>query len=515
MDDIVRAVGEALPQFNKHLLVEYPEDQVSKMKKFMEDTFKEAIRRFNGMVKYEGCRVLSPKERVLFEVGTSRRSGAKIARSEIELIAFDFSMNDVIYTTYRYVPYLRDNQIIIRDTQYAFMYAITEKVFSRIDNGIMVRVIQKPLPFWRSKHFTLKSLTSDLLFNEFIVDTSIHAKKPRKGMSTTVVHYLLCKFGYEGVLSRMGLTLNDAQFTYDVDEKESKKFEFFQASRPLENNNAVKPVYMKVAKEVLQDPTHRKLIANILYVTTKWDRLDVSELHSPDTSDWLVMLGEILYPSVAKLIAENHAITHIESIDLFLDSVVKDRLASFGIKVESIYDLLQYIFCEIDNLLVKMIHQNLYDKRLSITDDFVIKSFVETIFRRAYANSQKIERFKPDDFKRFCNIPAYDGIRNLGGITNISMVGTSIVNANMILSFGTRKIRMNGALRNPSPNLKARDARFHPSIAVVETLIGFSGKSPGITGTINPFLTINNDDGSIIVPDYADEINKISDYLPY
>jgi hypothetical protein len=517
MDDIIRAVGEALPTYNKYLLIDYPEQQVSSMRGFIEDTFKEAIRRFDGMVIYRGCRTLSPKERVLYEVSGPRRSGAKISKSELELFAFDFEMDGIIHTTHQYVPYLKENQLIIRDTQYGFMYAITEKVFSRIDNGIMVRVIQKPLPFWRSRHFTLKSLTSKLLYNEFIVDTQIHAKKPRKGISTTVVHYLLCKFGFPGVLQRFGMDMDDMHFSKTIDPLDMKDYEYFYAKYikvPEKRDEDKNPIYLKVKRHIFDDPTRRKFVANILYITSKWEHLDVDELHSPSTSDWLVMLGEILYPSVAKLIAENHAITHIESIDLFLDSIVKSRLEAFGVRVESIYDLLQYIFCEIDNLLVSMIHQNLYDKRLAIVDDFLIKSFVTTIFKRAYVSSQKLDRFKSDSLKKYCNIPAYDSVRNLGGIANISMIGTSIINANMLLSFSTRKIRMNGALRNPSPNLKARDARFHGSIPVVETMVGFSGKSPGITGTINPFLTIS-EDGSIIIPDYAEDINKISEYLPY
>jgi hypothetical protein len=87
----------------------------------------------------------------------------------------------------------------------------------------------------------------------------------------------------------------------------------------------------------------------------------------------------------------------------------------------------------------------------------------------------------------------------------------TVYNDNFMLSVGAKRIRsMNdveladggGGGTSLSPHL----LQAHSSQLVVESPLGFPSSSPVVTGSINGFLEIE-DDGSIIRPSWADEID--------
>ena len=93
-------------------------------------------------------------------------------------------------------------------------------------------------------------------------------------------------------------------------------------------------------------------------------------------------------------------------------------------------------------------------------------------------------------------------------------------NDNWLLSVGAKKTRQNSSINKNSSKggstskTSTPEHRFHPSMAVVESIIAFSSSNPGISGTINPFLEIDSH-GFIHKPDYAAEVDAILPYLPY
>ena len=78
-----------------------------------------------------------------------------------------------------------------------------------------------------------------------------------------------------------------------------------------------------------------------------------------------------------------------------------------------------------------------------------------------------------------------------------------IIGDNFLFSGGLNKIRLGG---------KA-EQRLHSSMLVAESIDAFVGKHIGKTGYLNPYVP-TDEHGSIVRPDYADEIDSISPYLP-
>ena len=512
MDDIIAAVDEAIPRFNEHLLTDYPNDQVNSIADFLSMAFEEAMKFLRNLVTYEGYTILSPEERVQFELAPQRASGAAITNSELQLVAFNFIYNGKRFTAHLYLPYMIDGQIILRNTRYGIQYGITEKIFSRSGGGITVRVIRQPLYFWRGIHFPLRSAVSTYQKTEFVVGAKLHTKDSRKkDVQTTITHYFLCKFGFNATIQRFGLLPSQMLLVSKIGD-DIEQFEYFLAHRDTPYDDAP-GVYLKVSKEVLVDPTWRKLAANILYLLSKRHRHTVADLYEPENTIYRIYLGEILYGlHLGEGMAKSQADTHIYSVDYFLDPMTRHRLHVFGVEVNDIWDLLQYLFVEIDRILVSSTHQNLYEKRMVITDLFVIKLFITPIYQRIYMIDQNPNRLDSNALSKALGLRP-NGIRGIGRVPNVEPVGNSNINGNRLLAFALRKIRLSGS-QATTHSLQSPDLRFDTSIAVVETLVGFAGNNAAINGMINPFVSIT-DEGGIIRPDYAADIEKLRPFLPY
>ena len=510
MDDIIAAVDEALPRFNTHLLTDYPNDQVNGIADVLSMAFEEAMKFLRNLVTYEGYTILSPEERLQFELA-HQRANATITNSELYLVAFNFVYNGKRFTVHLYLPYLIDGQIILRNTRYGIQYGITEKIFSRSDDGITVRVIRQPLYFWRGMHFVLRSAVSSYQRTEFVVGAKLHTKDSRKrDVQTTIVHYFLCKFGFNATIQRFGLLPSQISFV-DAVGTDTEEFEYFLAHRDVPNEGAP-GVYLRVAKEALLDPTWRKLVANVLYLLSKRYHHTVAELYEPGNTIYRIYLGEILYGQIGEGMAKSQADTHIYSVDYFLDPMTRDRLHVFGVEVTDIWDLLQYLFVEIDRILVSSTHQNLYEKRMVITDLFVIKLFITPIYQRIYMIDQNPNRLDSNALSKALGLRP-NGIRGISRVPNVEPVGNSNVNGNRLFAFGLRKIRLSGS-NTTTQALQSPDLRFDASIPVVETLVGFAGNNAAINGMINPYVKVTPE-GGILRPEYAAEIEKIRPYLPY
>ncbi len=512
MDDIILAVANAIPKFNADLLRGFTTKQINSAPEFIDTTFKEAVKLNNGAIDYIGYNILKPEDRVRFELGAKKqqkRQKIQIATSEMQLVEFRFvhEGRHVDPPVYLYTPYMHKDMLVVRDKLYGVHRGISEQVFSRLYDkgvdGIMVRPIRTPIPFNRKISFRLvSSASNEVIQTEFVITTKLHSKKHgRRKCDTTNILYLICKFGFYNVVTKLGVAIEDIGFVeYPV--VGDPDYEYFLAKAPSKMNN----LHMRVRRDVLQNPVHRKLIANILYTLHYFDIQTAEDLTEASGSIWRVMLGRILYPDTTFMKARSDADTHIASVDSVIDPKSKERFNEFGVHIDDIYDLLFYVFVELDQIMVNSTVQDLYNKRVDVVHGILIEAYAKTIFHRFYRTNQK-STLKDLEVKFLLKMKptiidsAYSS-RRKGAARNVS-TAPQIFNDSWLESIGLYKIRHAGSA----------EQRFHPSMAVVESLVAFSGANIGVTGLINPFAQIG-ENGGIIRPDYADDIDELLQYLP-
>lgn len=511
MDDIIKAVANNMPRFNKYLLEGHVQESVDRIPDFLEMTLKQAALLFAGHLTYLGYYALSPAERIKYEFGTKDPKVSVLA-NEQQLYAYQFRVESTgtIIPVYVYLPYLKDRMLVINGNKYGLRRGIVESVFNSIPNGITARVIRGPMHFTRRKdQFRMTSAVTNEYYTESIIEAQVYLKSgaAKKAISTTIVHYFLCKFGFGGTIGMFGLSTNDITFVDEITGSDTGVYEYYHANNRKQTNIKV---FLKVKKSLLENSVIRKLVANILYVATYFARHTAEELLDPQAIRWRVMMGAILHPDIlVEAQAKNQIDSHIDSLDKYLDPDTKQRLHEKGITVNSVYDMFLYIFNQLDWILTNTTPQNLEHKKIDVMTGILVKAIVTPVFKRFYRAQQRVKKVDDRESRRTILKLSPHMMRGINTSPNV-IPQPAVYNGNWLMAVGVAKTRDNGTAKSQQdPGM-----RFHPSNAWVESIVAFSGQSPGITGSINPFLQIDSS-GNIIKPNYAEDIERLHQYLPF
>ena len=508
--NLANAVSANMPQFNEYLLKDFMADQIAGASLFIEIVFKEAVKLFSGTIEYLGMRVLTPEERAGLEL--DYKKGCPITKSELLLVEYQFSYSGKMFPVLLYIPYLKDDVIVIEDTNYVLQRSIKEKVFSKTTSGITMKVIRQPIPFYRTNVYRLESVSDQWYSNESVPTTSIHQSRTsnrRKMIDSTIIHYLLCKFGFLGTLARFGLTGDDVAFTStlggDVEE-----YRYFAAKKAKTLKQV--DLFLKVRKTKLEDPIISKLVANILYTVTAFQKHQVENLYETTGAVFRIMLGKIIYGgSVPEIQCKSKIDTHISSLDTYLDPITRARLLSYDINVWDIYDMLQYVFVEIDKISRSTSHTDLYNSRIDVMEELLVETIVRSIYLRWYKAENDPKKLNEREVRQILNFPR-DLVCKLH-MSRIVQKNPPAYGDNALVGWLIQKIRQSG-LSTSGRIIKSPDHRFHTSMAAVETLISFSKSNPGAGGAINPCMEIS-ENGSVIRQPYSEEIDILQKDLPH
>lgn len=521
LNDIIRATSATLPKFNDYLLKDYRDKQLNTSPDFISIIFTQAMKLFKDEIEYVDYRILNPEERAQYELNNSIPAGqVNVKKSEWILVEYIFKYESETYKIYIYFPYFHNNKFIVIDnTQYNVQLAISEKVFTKIKNGITAKVVRSPIRFWRNKTQIMQSVTSGKTYFQPIITVKIHnnrrsASNKKKAPVPTVIHYLLCRYGLNMTLKIFNIKEDEVYLTDHIDQSDNCTYEYFLCRK---KTKTVTPIYLKAHKRFFTANTIKeaRVIASIIYLLTHFKKYDIEHLYNPSNTAYKIMLGKLIHgTNVSDAMVLNYITNHLRSLDSYLDPITQGRLNSMGIYPKDIYDLFIYIFLEIDMMLINIVHSDLYDKRIDILDNLLVSTIVTVIYYKFYAaesrnrcNSKVVGNILRINSKKIKSIYTSKLIR----------MNPSRYNDNWLLSVGSKKIRLHNIKNDKSAGgslIHAPEHRFHPSFGYVESLIAFSQSNPGSSGTINPFLSIA-EDGSIIKEQYADQFDVISKYLPY
>jgi len=521
---IMNTLEPKLPRYNEFLLRGFMIQQIEGAAEFIDTMFKEAIKLFDGRIEYRGYRTMSPENRANYELRPQRDGGGcHIAESDLILMEYIFAYDGKEYPVPLYIPYLRNDVIMIEDTICVPQRSIKEQTFSRISHGVTIKVLRQPIKFYIYKQYRLESVTDDWFSHEVVPTTTIYNKsntKSKKIPVETVVHYLLCKFGYLGVLEQFGLKSEDAIFTTHI-ENDIEEYRYF-AAKSTGNRTVKKKIpldlFLKVKKEKLTEPLTVKLIASILYTLTGFQKHTVEHLYDPSGTVFRILLGKIIFSNVTnEQQNKNKVDTHISSVDSYLDPITQSRLLSYGIHVENIYDVFKYVFTEIEQLS-RTSYTNLYTTRIDYIEEILVETIVKNVYSSWYMALRRMggSDIDPSKFRDKDSIVKIVRIRDdlVTRLRNSQIVQKSppAYGDNALPGWLIPKMRWSSQSKSGKV-IGSPDHQFDPSILTVESLIAFSKTNPSAAGSINPYLQITPT-GGVIRSDYSDEIDNIRKYLP-
>ena len=506
MDKILEASNERSPQYNRYILETFREESINKLPYNIERAWISGLKLINNQVTYIGYEVVGPLERARHEMNSFsyRYKGrvVSILHSEVSLIKYKFLHNNKEYHCHMYVPYLKDRCLFIEGKRMSLILAIVEQVFTRFSKnitkgkveilceGVMIRPIRTPVEFYRYETLCLRAegLGNTYQFSDFIVTGKLYSKKSSSNcVETSIVLYLICKFGFHEFLRKVGLNPKDFVFRSNYDESD-KDFWYF-SSNPYPKKTHTHPIYLSVRKGVIEN-SHlaKRIVANIMYTLRKFTKVDFGDLNDPNSIMFPVLLGKLIngkrdYPEMEAL---NSTENHLNSIDTLIDPVSQERFSIFlpdwG---KDIYDIMFYLLTHMDELLVNKDPKDLFSKRIDVATSLLIEAYAKPINNKIY-DAFKSDILRQKEVTDLFNIPnnmIFLTINNnqKGETSRTINHSPSIPNDSWIACCGIDKHRPDGGPKTP----------FDPSMAVVESILSFTGNRIGDTGSLNPFCEID------------------------
>lgn len=517
------AIKQELPKFNDYLLKGYREEQIKHCADYMDSVYREAVKLFNGDLVYKGYRVLSPEERIAYNLTTSvSKNRLEVQQSELQLVQYQFQFTETIQKddgtfvkeermipVHIYLPYLYNGSIVIRDTRYFMQLPIIERMIYRITDGVIIKVMRSPLQFWRTTKYAYQS-TSGLSFYDSLITTKVHYKRgtsnTAKNQQTPLLLYLLSRYNFLHLVTNIfGLSSEMIRFTTE-DDPHDPNYLYFACG---EN------IYLRVDKDnVMPDITFRRFVASLLYIVKSAKRFNIEDLYNQ--TFYKTILGKSLYGASTKdSLAANHAESDLRSLQSYLDIHTKQNLELLHIYCNDIFDLFVTVFFNIDSWLLDYSPNDLFAKRLGGIELLLMGS-VKNTFTRFYETLRKNKTITTSNIQTMLKMDSM-AIAKIHMVPCISS-NTSLYNDNTLISTLIKKIRLISTQENRRSKktnlISAKEHIFHPSFLAIESVLAISSSSPGISGDINPFAVIDNN-GSFLKDQmpWIDEILPLSRYL--
>ena len=516
--EITERIKHQLPAFNDELIRGRREKEMRELPEFIAERYQECADFVDPEIKLTHYELMPPASRLQFETRSPKQLNVvNIRDDEAMIVTYYFKYGDEEFSHNLYIPYIyEDSSVVVGGTRYECLLGMVEKLFStqNRDSGVTIKVIRSPLTIWGNLAYPLKCLSSGSQFYGTAVSTQIYGKesvRSAKKTKPTVVLYLLCRFSLPDVLEKFGLPRDGAEFvqTKDFDQN----YYYFKAQdRAIDKD----PVLLQVKKELMTDRVMVDVAAAIVYTMSSTRIFTFNELQIDSTQVFKMLLGKLIYSNgVSKLDALGLMTKHIESLETYLDNYTKQVLHTNGFFVEDIYDLLVVIAKNINTILLSCPNNNMFNKRLEAINNAVI----DGMFNQLYLQVYNLEKKRDRKISQALRTSPREILKTLGRSENVRF-SSAVYGDNWLLSIGSKMVKRLSASKSSAGKRKVTGGtinapvnRFHPSMMVVESCIGFSS-APGQNVLLNPYAIID-DLGGFIKDEFADEVEKdFKQYLP-
>lgn len=418
------------PKFNQNVINGIAYQDIRSAKQYIDKIIRCAEQQYPAGLLYVGSSRCDPYEEyrvVTYNPKSNNKSNNRIfdlAHSDVYLTKYEFTYNgEKLDPQYLYLPYVRKGGLIyISGKQFSISPVLADRLFSVGMNDIFIPMPRGKVTF---NYQPYSYMADGRRSSKNVAWSPLHnrgAKKNKQARSSmihlgrvhsTLMHYLLCKFGFNQTFKKYGkadvLVMNDDDATLEKFPAEDWVICRSTKSKPA----AVRiraDAYHHIASEVaLVIPRHQYsttveyMVAGFYYVVDHFpDSMskdfveDVSDADVVEMSwQWKVLMGYILFgdePGQGKLVEDVNA--HLKSLDGYVDLDVTENLKSEGISCQHIYDLFAYIIENMPTMLQDSASSvgSMYGKQLMVLR-YVLKDINNSIFEFLFkltSNNKKI-----------------------------------------------------------------------------------------------------------------------------
>lgn len=378
-----RMMDAQTPKINPLLGNGLAVEHMKHIESYLDAVFQSVASGFPPGLRYLGWRRCDPmKEFAEATRAKANRRTYDVARSDLYMVEYRFQYNDEPpITRYMYLPFVGTaGTIFISGSRFVVSPVLADRVISVTEDAIFIRVLKAKLTFNRTSY---QYRANQHVENVQVVWSRIHNNKtanqsvrPTVKANHTLVHYLLCKYGFSEMFRKFlgfqpivgGEELEDPDRYPEKDWVVCKaierkgKFRGLRAVYQLPSNIRVAVPVKKYTEDV------KNLLAGFFYIVDHFPTRVRPEFVD-DCRLWMVLLGHIIWSgnySEGKLYSD--VMDHIASVDYYVDNITARQLKEIGLPCADIYELFYRIIENFNAWLLTSADKvnTMYDKELSV-----------------------------------------------------------------------------------------------------------------------------------------------------
>lgn len=354
---------------------------------YIDKVWKVAAKDFPKGLTYEGCTRCTPYEEYLCD--KRKKDSKKVvdtSRSDIYLMRYDFKFNgNPLPPKYIYLPFVRDAaSIVLSGSTFFISPILSDVVLSFEQDNVFVKLLRDKFKIERVVH---NVVVGERIQPYSVVWANTYHMSPSKRPTNmlykanmSLMHFLLCRYGFTQsfkVFGNCSPVVVDGPI--DTEMYPPKDWVVFKSTgykpKTISNKLDYTPSQIRVAvRKTELSPMVQSMIAGFFYIVDHFpSRVKVEYLDN--TRLWKTLLGHLIFgskPSEGKL--HDDADDHIQSLQEYIDQIMKARFKSIGIEVDSIFEFFAIAIRDFNDWIIaaKTKANSLYDKELSVLLDMLM-----------------------------------------------------------------------------------------------------------------------------------------------
>lgn len=376
--------------------------------KYIDDVWRSVAKDYPaGLVFHGGTRCTPPEE---FAEQTKKRankagkSGSRrtydISESNLFMMRYSHSYKGVpLDDRFMFLPYVKDaGRLTLSGSDWYISPVLVDRVISVGISTVFVQLNKTRLIFKRLGH---RFLMGDVEEPVQVVWSKVHqGNRTNRSVKavTTMMHYLLCKYGFTETFSLFG-NCHPVVLRDDTDMSQFPNDEWVicrsSAIRLLKAGRA-KYERSNLRLAVKRSELTQKVVSmlgGLFYVVDHFPTRALPE-HMESKRMWMTFLGELI-PGESDHVGHLHdeAEKHLRSLDKYIDTLTDEKLKNIDLPVDNIYELFSIIIGKYNDWLLGGADKvaSMYDKEFSILFYalYNITSAINNLYFRLKAAEEK------------------------------------------------------------------------------------------------------------------------------
>lgn len=517
MDPILfKESADRCPKHNRMIAEGVAVSQMRLARQYVDHVMRCAAQSFPPGLQYLGSEQCSPEEQlrvITNDRNKQKRSGGgklEISRSDVYLMKYHFAwQGEKLEPKYLFLPFVGEaGTMHIRGPVYTVSPVLADLAFSVTKEGIFVPFTRDRLTFRR---LAFNYIADNRVESSYVIWSAIHKymadRKGKAGPSTCLPHYLFAKCGVHDAFSRYaGAEVVVGGSEICVENYPEKDWIIASSIGNTPRGHVKKhylPTTVKLAvRRKDYKPLVQFMIAGFFYVADHYPER-VKAQYCSDPRFWRNLLGHVLCPTEINegkmMITVNQ---HMESLDEYVDDVVREMLVKAGADSRDIYEFFVYAMENINPIIFNVDPASTYGKRLDVVK-YVLLDVVKAIFNFTYSlrspgkkglNLTTIKRVLGKNLNR--DLVLTELSRSHGEVNIISCPGD-----NILMKFTSKVVLQTDATNSSHPkgrgSLSDPSKWLHASLAETGSFANQPKSEPTGKTNLNP-CQLTDSDGTLI-----------------